>query len=151
MKVLCVRQPWAHAIIYGKKNVENRTWATTYRGPMLIAASAGKITARRWELIQKYLAERKAKIELSDLQYGGIIGMVELAECLDKDSRLKEGDTMERYESFQTVNNSKWAQGPVYWVLRKPKPLPFIPIKRTLGLFDPSPNVKAKLKKLDVL
>ena len=39
--------------------------------------------------------------------------MVELAECLDKDSRLKEGDTMERYESFQTVNNSKWAQGPV--------------------------------------
>jgi len=77
--------------------------------------------------------------------------MVELAECLDKDSRLKEGDTMERYESFQTVNNSKWAQGPVYWVLRKPKPLPFIPIKGTLGLFDPSPNVKAKLKKLDVL
>lgn len=26
MKVITVRQPWASAIIWGGKNIENRTW-----------------------------------------------------------------------------------------------------------------------------
>jgi hypothetical protein len=38
VKALTVRQPWAWATIYAGKDVENRRWRTTYRGPLLIHA-----------------------------------------------------------------------------------------------------------------
>jgi hypothetical protein len=149
MKILCVRQPWAWAIIHAKKDVENRKWATSYRGPLLIAAA--KAPVYRLDSIISYLAERRVRLDLDALQYGGIIGMIELVDCLTIDSRLKEGDSWEREQSFKTATKSRWCQGPVYWVLKNPRPLPFMPITGQLRLFDPPPNVKAKLKKLGVL
>jgi hypothetical protein len=35
---LSIRQPWAWLIVQGHKPIENRTWPTTYRGPLLIHA-----------------------------------------------------------------------------------------------------------------
>ena len=40
MKALCVRQPWALAIVDGVKTIEVRSWRTDYRGELLICASA---------------------------------------------------------------------------------------------------------------
>jgi ASCH domain len=40
MTALTVRQPWADAIAHQTKRVENRTWKTAYRGPVLIHAGA---------------------------------------------------------------------------------------------------------------
>lgn len=40
MKAITVKQPWASLIVAGIKDIENRTWATKYRGPLLIHASA---------------------------------------------------------------------------------------------------------------
>lgn len=40
MKALSVRQPWALAIVDGVKTIEIRSWATDYRGELLICASA---------------------------------------------------------------------------------------------------------------
>ncbi|MCE9533962.1 MAG: ASCH domain-containing protein [Planctomycetes bacterium] len=42
MKALTIKQPWAGLIAAGIKPIENRTWRTWYRGPLLIHAS------RRW-------------------------------------------------------------------------------------------------------
>lgn len=39
MKALSVRQPYAWLIVNGIKDIENRTWRTGYRGPVLIHAS----------------------------------------------------------------------------------------------------------------
>ena len=39
MKALSVKQPWANLIARGRKTIETRTWATTYRGPLLIVSS----------------------------------------------------------------------------------------------------------------
>jgi hypothetical protein len=41
---ISIKQPWAHLILHGTidgriKDVENRTWATAYRGPLLIHAA----------------------------------------------------------------------------------------------------------------
>ena len=38
MKALSIRQPWAELIVAGLKDIENRTWRTDYRGPVLIHA-----------------------------------------------------------------------------------------------------------------
>ena len=35
MRILSIRQPWAHLIVSGSKNIENRSGATPYRGPFL--------------------------------------------------------------------------------------------------------------------
>ena len=39
MKCITVRQPWADLIASGAKRVENRTWRTHHRGPLLIHAA----------------------------------------------------------------------------------------------------------------
>ena len=39
MKILSIRQPWAHLITQGSKDIENRSWPTKYRGAFLVHAS----------------------------------------------------------------------------------------------------------------
>lgn len=39
MKALSVKQPWANLIASGQKSIETRTWATDYRGELLIVSS----------------------------------------------------------------------------------------------------------------
>jgi ASCH domain-containing protein len=48
MKIISIRQPWASLIVSGAKDVENRTWPTRYRGPVLVHASqrADSVTER---------------------------------------------------------------------------------------------------------
>ena len=47
MKALSVKQPWAELIVAGVKDVENRSWATDHRGPLLIHATLRPM--HRWE------------------------------------------------------------------------------------------------------
>jgi hypothetical protein len=39
VKALSVKQPWANMIALGEKTIETRTWATPYRGQLLIVSS----------------------------------------------------------------------------------------------------------------
>lgn len=48
MKALSIRQPWAWLIANGYKDIENRSWRTNYRGPVLIHASAAMPTWSDW-------------------------------------------------------------------------------------------------------
>ena len=68
MKALSIRQPFAHNIIHDGKDVENRTWRTHYRGPVLIHAGVSKAELDRDEY-GKY-------------EFGGIIGMAEIVDCV---------------------------------------------------------------------
>ena len=38
MKAITVHQPWASLLTLGYKGYETRSWATSYRGPILIHA-----------------------------------------------------------------------------------------------------------------
>jgi hypothetical protein len=40
MKALSIRHPWVDLILAGTKTIEIRTWATRYRGPLLLHASS---------------------------------------------------------------------------------------------------------------
>ena len=126
MKVIVIRQPWAWLIVQGFKDIENRTWQTQYRGPLLIQASAGLPSKAKLEEFR--LFARKRGVELPDVfESGGIVGMVQLDDCVTK-------------------SRSRWFEGPVGWVLSKPKKLPFIPLKGQLGLFDPPEKIIRKAR-----
>lgn len=96
MKALTIRQPWAHAILHLGKDVENRSWPTRYRGPLLIHAAAS--LAPRYRL---YAAE--LGLDPSSLVLGSVVGMVELVDCVKG-------------------YHSKWADaGSWHWILANPR------------------------------
>lgn len=128
MKVIVIRQPWAWLIVNGYKDIENRTWATRYRGTLLIQASATLPSRAKWDEIEKWV--RRRGVQLPDsFEAGGIVGMAEIEDCV-------------------TRSRSKWFEGPIGWVLTRPRRVRFVPLTGRLGLFDPP---RAVLKQLRVL
>lgn len=119
MKALNLIQPWASLVIFGGKDIENRTWKTHYRGEILIVASKGvnelEFQSAR-DLIQEKGLERDYEV-LPWINYGGVIGTVEVVDCV-------------------TRSDSPWFFGPFGWVLKNPKPLVYRPVTGKRGLWD---------------
>jgi hypothetical protein len=111
-KALSVRQPWAWAIIEGGKDVENRAWLTNYTGPLLIHAGL-QDDLDGWH----FLDEMGIRLPV-DPPTGGLIGIVDLVNCVLG------------YESVW-AQDRRW-----HWVLKNPRPLPFVAYKGRLGLFN---------------
>lgn len=131
-KALSVRQPWAAMIMFLAKDIENRSWGTKFRGRFLVHAAKG-MTRDEWQDAVHFAQFRcgvaAEKLEefcrFDKLQRGGFIGSVELVDSLDH-------------------SRSSWYMGEKGFLLRDPKPLPFIPYAGKLGFFDvPSSLVPA--------
>lgn len=118
MKAISIRQPWAWLIINAGKDIENRDWLTNFRGRILVHASLGMTRA---EYGDAYSTARMASGHdlppMADLQRGGIIGSVEIVDCVK-------------------ASTSPWFFGTFGFVLANPRPLPFVPFKGSLGFFD---------------
>lgn len=126
MKSLSIRQPWAWLICQGFKDIENRTWFSTFRGNFRIHASKA-MTRREYDeakdavdyINQNCLVSARSIILPSpgDLLRGGIIGMAEMTRCV-------------------TDHPSPWFFGPYGFVLTKAIELPFQPMTGSLGFFE---------------
>ena len=76
---LSIKQPWAWLILHAGKDIENRTWRTRYRGPLLIHAGKSIDAAYRRE-------------DCDGMDFGGIVGVVDLLDCVEaSDSRWFTG------------------------------------------------------------
>lgn len=118
MKALSIRQPWAHLIIHHGKDIENRSWHTKLRGRFLVHAAKG-MKLLEYNYVVGFLADRGLDIKLppyKEMLRGGIIGSVELVDCVD-------------------FSGSLWYMGQKGFVLRSPQPLPFVPYKGRLQFF----------------
>ena len=122
MKIISIRQPWAELIVQGFKDVENRTWPTRYRGPVLIHASL------RPDDITSDEIERRFGVRLEgELPVGGIVGVTELVDCV-------------------RPHSSRWyARGHYAFVLARSRPLPFVRWKGALSLRAPSAELLTML------
>ena len=124
--ILSIRQPWAWAIVEGFKPVENRTWATKYRGPILIHAGVKADDAAAWRFVEERMeAMRPNSIVIlprKAVDYGGIVGMADLVDCVE-------------------YYDSPWFFGPYGFVLANARPLPFVPMKGRLGFFRANKEV----------
>ncbi|MFY9830510.1 MAG: ASCH domain-containing protein [Rhodoplanes sp.] len=121
MKALSIRQPWAELIVAGLKDIENRTWRTDYRGPVLIHAGM------KIEPIDADLREWVKRIsgfdlpQADDLLRGGIVGQAEIVDLVQSSS-------------------SPWFSGPYGFVLANARRLPFRPMPGQLGIFEVPEN-----------
>lgn len=123
MRCISVRQPWAYLILEGGKNVENRTWRTGYRGPLLIHASRQWAShepgsRRQADMVSAIRIEGKLVQWPPNLPRGAIVGMVELV-------------------GYASRVDNPWAEpGMCYWLLEDPLPFPEpIPYRGKQGLF----------------
>lgn len=125
MKVLSIRQPWAWLIVNGLKDIENRSWPTKFRGPVLIHASKG-MTRAEYSAACNFafwafggcLPDQGQRIPaFHDLDRGGIVGVAEIVDCV-------------------TQSSSPWFMGEHGFVLRDARPLPFTPLRGALGFFN---------------
>lgn len=117
IKALSIRQPWAWLIVNGWKNIENRMWRTSYRGPVLIHASKG-MTRYEYDSCKIFMAGF-TEVELppmESLERGGIVGVATILDC---------------------VNNhaNEWFCGEWGFVLADARPLPFFAFKGALSFF----------------
>jgi hypothetical protein len=134
---LSIRQPWASLILKAGKDIENRSWSTTFRGRILIHAAKGMTRTEHEDAIDfavhairaqprnagasKIVTLRELGFAFDDLERGGIIGSVEIVDCV-------------------TESDSPWFMGKHGFVLRDPEPLPFRPFKGSLGFFKVPPQ-----------
>lgn len=121
MKAISVKQPWAWLIVHGFKDIENRTWATDFRGEVLIHASK---EFDRNALFEHRLAPRIFRILASHadgrmdlLRRGGIVGKCEIIDCVES-------------------HKSEWFEGPQGFVLKNPQPSIFYPMQGQLRFFE---------------
>lgn len=129
MIALSIRQPWASLILEAGKDIENRCWSTKYRGPFLIHAAKGMTRTEFRDAMQ--FAEEECDVlnfnRYEDMQRGGIVGCAEIVDCVK-------------------ASTSPWFMGEYGFVLRKVRPLPFVPFKGALGFFNvPDELVRATL------
>jgi hypothetical protein len=118
MRGLSIRQPWAHLIVHGVKDIENRTWATTRRGVFLIHASSGGSKIERERIRERVWQRFRIDVPPDDeLAFGGIIGCASVVDVVER-------------------SNSPWFTGPYGLVLRAARPLPFRRYSGRLGFFE---------------
>ena len=78
MKAITLWQPWASYIAVGSKRYETRSWATSYRGPLAIHASARKMTEGERDLLEDYPFPHG----YGPLPFGAVVATCELVECV---------------------------------------------------------------------
>lgn len=125
---LSVRQPWAWAIIWGGKDIENRSWQAInhglrQRGRIAIHAAKG-MTRDEYECAMDSIAHNGITCPLPHLlDRGCIIGSVEVVDVVSESA-------------------SPWFFGPRGLVLRDPRPIKeVIPAAGQLGYFKWSPSM----------
>lgn len=151
MKALTVQQPWAWAIIHGGKDIENRTQAWSYRGPLAIHAGnrwseRGAIADPVVEAAVKACPDDEWTLrhyglddQFEDYHRGAIIGVVDLVGvhlaadgCCDSPWA----------ELSYAEHGGRTRRDIVHLVLENPRPLPEpIPCRGALGLWTPPVDV----------
>jgi hypothetical protein len=127
MRCISIHQPWAEAILHLGKTVENRTWPTNHRGPLLIHAAKSRASYDAWPADVWRAEFRCDRPEWDTLAKGAVVGVVHLIDCIPiTDINLSDRDS-----------DRLWAQGPFCWQLRQArafaKPIGF---RGQQGLFD---------------
>jgi hypothetical protein len=135
MKTITIKQPWAHLICSGIKDIENRTWPTKFRGRVLVHASAkpaqsglvvNVLNEQQWSSLTY---DQRILLRSNTIPNSAIIGSVEIVDCVINHSSIW---------AEKTDSVLYHAEKPIYnWVLANPvlftKP---IPAKGKLSFWD---------------
>ena len=126
MKALSIKQPWANAILSGRKTLEIRTWSTAYRGPLLICASLRP--HQHPEYIAPDALTANMLRQLPKTPIGAAIGVCNLVDCRP----MTEADEPQA----MCQHNPPHGRQLYAFVLADVRRIEPYPIRGALGLFD---------------
>jgi hypothetical protein len=131
---LSLHRPWAWLIIHAGKDIENRTWATPYRGPVILHSARHLSTAILADLAREYGHQAAADAAAPT----GFIGTADLVSIHPATACAGQC--------------SPWAApGGMHWVLTRPRPfLTPVPGPGSRGLFAPSPRALEEYASLPI-
>jgi hypothetical protein len=116
MKAITICQPYAGAIMDGRKRVENRGWRTNYRGQLIIHAGKSLQWMKTWD------DETDGPLP-KEMHLGAVVGIAELTAVYIKT------DIVTQLLSSKCTHPHRWvayhhhASGPFLWVLENVKRL----------------------------
>ena len=119
MKALTLRPQWAWFVVNDYKDIENRSWRTPVRGRVWIHASSSRVTRAEYAEFVAICRKRRIKKfpKREGFQIGGIVGSVEIVDCVDR-------------------SRSFWFGGEYGFVLKNARKTRFKPMKGKLGFFE---------------
>ncbi len=136
VRAITVRQPWAYAIAHLGKDVENRDWGTTWRGPLLIHAGKGIDREDCHNVAHRHAGRRPTAAEVHTVSTGIVTGAV-IAVATMTDDHVCPGKCSRRW----AVSNAH------HFTLTNVQPLTEpIPAKGALGLWKPTADVLAAVE-----
>lgn len=157
MRALTVQQPWAWAIMHGGKDVENRTQAWGYRGPLAIHAGQREdLSALDDPTMWAALFPPGEVRPLADPKpldtRGAVLGVVDLVDVHRADGL--EADPWEwcckpwgRGPGITLKADGTFTGPTTHLVLANPRPLATaIPAKGRLGLWTPDAELLAQIR-----
>ena len=126
-KALSLKQPFAWLIANGYLLVDDRTWGTQYRGPVLIHASKG--------LYKAYYDYLKSNTDIplpskDKLEYGGVVGIANLVLCC-RPGDLPASISHEQRTHFGGVHQEYFG-----FLFEQARPLALMPCRGKLGIFE---------------
>ena len=149
MKALAIRQPYASLVISGVKQVENRSWATHYRGPLAIYASKAFTAADMRD--ERAVCEKNGTAWPGEFPTGVILGVVDLVGIFHESGQDEKPDFAlddigQNYSFLKRADKSAvmaaglnltyYDYGAIGWVFANPRPIQLVRFSGRLGLFE---------------
>jgi activating signal cointegrator 1 len=143
MKGFSLTQPWASLVDLKAKQLETRSWYTSYRGPLVICAAKGY---PKWaqdtcgeqpffDVLQPHF--RSAR----DLPVGVALCLVNLLACV-KTTELHKLESLNFKPSVNEIAFGDYSEGRYAWLLEHVRSFPTpIPVKGALGLWEWSAGI----------
>jgi hypothetical protein len=158
---LSLRQPWAHAVVFGGKRVENRVkWSTSnFRGEFLIHAAKGMTQREYWDALD-FARSRGIKEDTwkppgpKAIQRGGIVGVAKVTGVIrpsaptgiDRVGQVIIPMPISADTRPLTDLEKAWWMGAFALLLDDVRPLPFVECAGMLGWFQVPDQVMRKLQ-----
>jgi hypothetical protein len=140
IKALSIYQPWASLIAVGAKRFETRSWATSYRGPLLICAS------KRIFNLCDFSPEFKDALfsllptnimAILNIPFGKAVAIVDLIACVPTtDIMALWLDGRGPAEIGMELNFGDFSAGRYAWELANVRAIEPFPVKGRQGLFE---------------
>jgi hypothetical protein len=129
IKVITLKQPWAHLAVEGLKKNETRGWDTDYRGDLYIHSSR-KIHSDDYELCKEDAHFKEAIPNPNVLIMGAIIGKVKLVDTI----------TTNQFQVIHSISDRELAFGDyrpnrLVWKLEAPEKIDPIYCNGMLGIW----------------
>lgn len=132
IRALSLSRPWTELVLRHDKNIENRRWATPYRGPLVIHG------AKSWDYAWAQVASEILGPNVYDLipsageTATGYLGVVDLVDIC-RAAR----------ESGAPCECGPWAfEGQYHWQIANPRPFPEVIFgPGQMGLWEPPAQV----------